>query len=148
MSLLERLNNDMKIAMRSKDKHKLAIIRMVKSSLQNEAINLGVDELSSDEELTILSREVKQLNESLQEFKTTNREDLIQKLELELEILRVYLPTQLTEEEIVHIVVATAKELNVTSKNDFGKLMGTVMPKLKGKADGSIVKQYVQNYFN
>lgn len=95
MSLLERLNNDMKIVMRSKDKHKLAIICMVKTSLQNEAINLGVDELSSDDELTILSREVKQLNESLKEFKTANREDLIQKLQLELEILRVYLPTQL-----------------------------------------------------
>lgn len=148
MSLLDRLNEDMVIAMREKDKHKLAVIRMVKASLQNEAINLGVDELSYDDELTILSREVKQTNESLEEFKSAQREDLVEKLKLELAILEVYLPAQLTEEEIVHIIETTAKELNVTSKSDFGKLMGAVMPKVKGKADGSIVKQHVQNHFN
>src|SRR5699024_1903346 len=99
MSLLDRLNNDMKQAMRAKDKEKLSVIRMVKASLQNEAIQLGVDTLEEDDELTILSRELKQRNDSLDEFKSAGRDDLVEKMEKEIEILKVYMPEQLSEEE-------------------------------------------------
>ena len=92
MSLLDRLNDDMKQAMRAKDKEKLSVIRMVKASLQNEAIHLGVNTLREEDELTILSRELKQRNESLKEFKNAGRDDLAQKLEKEIEILQVYMP--------------------------------------------------------
>lgn len=144
MSLLQRLNENMKQAMRDKDKEQLNVIRMVKASLQNEAINLGVNELTEEDELTILSRELKQRNESLKEFKAAGRDDLVEKIESEIMILQKYMPAQLSTEELEEIVRATILELNVTSKKEFGKVMGKVMPKVKGKADGSSVQKLVQ----
>lgn len=148
MTLLERLNQDMKQAMRDKDKVTLDVIRMVKASIQNELIKLGKDTLSEDEELTILSREVKQRRDSLQEFKAAGRNDLVDKLENEMDILRVYMPKQLTTEELEAIVRSTVQEVNATSKKDMGKVMSAVMPKVKGKADGSQIKEMVQNQLN
>lgn len=146
MSLLDRLNDDMKQAMRAKDKEKLSVIRMVKASLQNEAIHLGVNTLREEDELTILSRELKQRNESLKEFKNAGRDDLAQKLEKEIEILQVYMPEQLTDEELEKIVKETIAEVNATSKREFGKVMGRIMPKVKGKADGASVQKLVQQH--
>ncbi|HLR72182.1 MAG TPA: GatB/YqeY domain-containing protein [Pseudogracilibacillus sp.] len=146
MSLINRLNDDMKQAMRVKDKEKLSVIRMVKASLQNEAIHLGVDTLEDDDELTILSRELKQRNDSLIEFKQAGRDDLVEKIEKEIEILQIYMPEQLTEDEIEAIIIQAIKDTNATSKKEFGKVMGTVMPKVKGKADGKIVQKLVQKH--
>jgi len=148
MSLLDRLNNDMKQAMRAKDKEKLSVIRMVKASLQNEAIQLGVDTLEEDDELTILSRELKQRNDSLDEFKSAGRDDLVEKMEKEIEILKVYMPEQLSEEELEELVKQTIQEVNALSKKEFGKVMGAIMPKVKGKADGASVQKLVQKHLN
>ncbi|MEI3606854.1 GatB/YqeY domain-containing protein [Pseudogracilibacillus sp. SE30717A] len=146
MSLLNQLNDDMKQAMRDKDKEKLSVIRMVKASLQNEAIHLGVDTLKEEDELTILSRELKQRNDSLKEFTNAGRDDLVEKIEKEIEILQVYMPKQLSEEEIEDIVLDTINEVNANSKKDFGKVMGAIMPKVKGKADGAFVQKLVQKH--
>lgn len=143
MTLLERLNQDMKQAMKNKDKNTLSVIRMVKASMQNESIKLGKDTLSEDEELTVLSREVKQRKDSLQEFKSAGRDDLVEKIESELHILQEYMPEQLSDEELENIVQATIQEVNATSKKDFGKVMSTIMPKVKGKADGSQINKIV-----
>ena len=148
MTLLERLNHDMKQAMRDKDKETLNVIRMVKASIQNDLIKLGKDILSEDEELTILSREVKQRKDSLHEFKAAGRNDLVDKLEKELHILQAYMPEQLTSEELVAIIRLTVQEVNATSKKDMGKVMSAVMPKVKGKADGSHIKEMVQRILN
>src|SRR5699024_4399672 len=148
MSLLDRLNNDMKQAMRAKDKEKLSVIRMVKASLQNEAIQLGVDTLEEDDELTILSRELKQRNDSLDEFKSAGRDDLVEKMEKEIEILKVYMTEQLSEEELEELVKQTIQEVNALSKKEFGKVMGAIMPKVKGKADGASVQKLVQKHLN
>ncbi|WP_087971716.1 GatB/YqeY domain-containing protein [Oceanobacillus rekensis] len=144
MTLLDRLNQDMKQAMKNKDKETLSVIRMVKASIQNELIKLGNDTLSEDEELTILSREVKQRKDSLQEFKAAGREDLVDKLDNELVILQKYLPEQLSEDELSAIIQSTIQEVNATSMKDMGKVMGAVMPKVKGKAEGSQIKNVVQ----
>lgn len=144
MSLEEQLNQDLKQAMRNKEKVKLSVIRMVKASLQNEAIHLGVDSLSEEEELTILARELKQRNDSLQEVIDLGRTDLIENLEKEIDILHDYMPQQLSENELEELIKNTIAELGVTSKKDFGKVMGALMPKVKGKADGSKVQQLVQ----
>ncbi|WP_337019803.1 GatB/YqeY domain-containing protein [Oceanobacillus massiliensis] len=144
MTLLDRLNQDMKQAMKNKDKETLSVIRMVKASIQNESIKLGKDELSEDEDLTILSREVKQRKDSLQEFKSAGREDLAEKLENELVILEKYLPEQLSDEELMSIIQSTIQEVNAASMKDMGKVMGAVMPKVKGRADGSQIKKAVQ----
>lgn len=146
MSLIDRLNDDMKLAMKSKDRKKLNVIRMVKASLQNEAIKLGVDTLSEDDELTVLSRELKQRTDSRVEFKKADRNDLVEQLNEEIEILKVYMPEQLSEDEVEQIVLETIKELNASTKKDFGKVMGQAIPKVKGKADGSLVQKLVNKH--
>lgn len=147
MSLLERLNNDMKQAMKNKEKDKLSVIRMVKASLQNESIKLG-RELSEDEELTVLSREVKQRKDSLHEFDKAGREDLVEKMRSELTHIELYMPKQLSEEELVEIVKETISALGASSKADMGKVMSALMPKVKGKADGSLVNKLVQQHLS
>ncbi|WP_174613850.1 GatB/YqeY domain-containing protein [Virgibacillus ihumii] len=148
MTLLEQLNQDMKQAMKNKDKEKLTVIRMVKASLQNESIKLGNKDLSEDEELTVLSRELKQRKDSLQEFKSAGRDDLVKKLEIEINILQEYMPQQLSESELEAVVQTTIQEVNATSKKDMGKVMSAIMPKVKGKADGSQINKLVQKHLN
>lgn len=143
MSLLERLNADMKEAMKKKEKEKLSVIRMVKSSIQNEQIKLG-HELSEDESLTVLNRELKQRKDSLHEFEKAGRDDLVSKLRDEIAVLQLYMPKQLSEEEVTTIVKETIAEVGATSKADMGKVMGAIMPKVKGKADGGLVNRLVQ----
>ncbi|NMD70655.1 GatB/YqeY domain-containing protein [Bacillus sp. DNRA2] len=147
MSLLERLNNDMKQAMKNKEKDKLSVIRMIKASLQNEAIKLG-NELSEEQELTVLSREMKQRKDSLNEFEKAGREDLVEKLRTELTFVEVYMPKQLSEEEVTEIVKQAIAEVGATSKAEMGKVMSAVMPKVKGKADGTLVNKLVQQHLS
>lgn len=148
MSLLERLNNDMKQAMKNKEKDKLSVIRMIKASLQNEAIRLGKPGLSEDEELTILSREMKQRKDSLHEFEKAGRDDLVEKLRTELTFVELYMPKQLSEAELTEIVKNAITELGATSKAEMGKVMSVVIPKVKGKADGTLVNKLVQQHLS
>ncbi len=148
MSLLERLNNDMKQAMKNKEKDKLSVIRMLKASLQNEALKLRKDVLTEDEDLTVLSRELKQRKDSLQEFSNAGREDLVEKVQSEIKYVEVYMPQQLTEEEVASIVKETIQNVGASSKADMGKVMGALMPKLKGKADGALVNRLVQQHLS
>ncbi|MDQ0156009.1 GatB/YqeY domain-containing protein [Robertmurraya andreesenii] len=147
MSLLERLNQDMKQAMKNKEKDKLSSIRMIKASLQNEAIKLGA-ELSEDDELTVLSREVKQRKDSLHEFEKAGRSDLVEKIRTDLQYVEAYMPEQLTEDEVNAIVQETIAEVGATSKAEMGKVMAAIMPKVKGKADGSLVNKLVQQHLS
>ncbi|MGG0528091.1 GatB/YqeY domain-containing protein [Bacillus pumilus] len=144
MSLLEQLNSDMKLFMKNREKDKLVVIRMVKASLQNEAIKLKKDSLTGDEELTVLSREIKQRKDSLHEFSKANRLDLVDKVQKEIDILDVYLPEQLSEEELQTIVKETIAETGASSKTDMGKVMSAIMPKVKGKADGAVINRLVR----
>ncbi|WP_068674345.1 GatB/YqeY domain-containing protein [Oceanobacillus sp. Castelsardo] len=148
MSLLEKLNEDMKQAMKNRDKETLGVIRMIKASIQNESIKLGKDTLSEDEDLTILSREVKQRKDSLQEFKSAGRDDLVKKVETEISIVQRYMPEQLSEGELSEIIQQTIQEVSATTKKDMGKVMSAVMPKVKGKADGSQIKDIVLKHLN
>lgn len=140
MSLIERLNEDMKQAMKSQDRFRLSVIRMVRSSIKNAEIDRKRS-LEDHEVLDILQRELKQRKESLQEYEKAGREDSVQNLNSEIDILQAYLPKQLTEEEIKAIVQETMLETGASSKADMGKLMAALMPKVKGKADGRLVNQ-------
>ena len=148
VALLDQLNADMKEAMKAKEKDRLSVIRMLKASLQNEAIHLGVTDLNEDQELTVLSREVKQRRDSLKEFKEAAREDLAAKIEQELTYVNAYLPAQLTEEELKQIISETAKMINAEKPSDMGKLMGAVVPKTKGRTDGALVSKLVKAYLS
>ncbi|MBO0432010.1 MULTISPECIES: GatB/YqeY domain-containing protein [unclassified Enterococcus] len=147
MSLLSRLNDDMKAAMKAKEKETLQVIRMIKSSIQNEQIKVGHD-LTEDEELTVLSREMKQRRDSLQEFEQAGRDDLADKVKGEIVIVEKYMPEQLSDDEIRQLVQDAIAQTGASSVKEFGKVMGVIMPKVKGKADGNqvnaIVKELLQ----
>lgn len=145
MNLSERLNEDMKQAMKSKDKHSLSTIRMVRSTIKNLEIDLKRT-LDDNEVLDILSREIKQRKDALQEFEKAGRDDLVANANAEIEIIGKYLPAQLSEEEIKVIVQQTIQETGASSKADMGKLMSALMPKVKGRADGKLVNQVVQQF--
>lgn len=144
MSILDQLNQDMKDAMKARDKESLQTIRMLKSAIENEKLKKQTD-LSTDDEITVLAREKKQRNDSLAEFKAANRDDLVEKTEAELDIVNKYLPQQLSENEVTQIVQETIRSVDAKSMQDMGKVMGAVMPKLKGKADGNLVNRIVKN---
>ena len=144
MSLLEQLTNDMKEAMKAKDKVTLGVVRMVKSSVSNEQIKLGHD-LTADEELAVLSREMKQRVEELESYKDADREDLAEEIQGQIDVLKRYMPEQMSEEEVVAVVKERIAEVGASSKADLGKVMGALMPKVKGKADGKLVNQTVQS---
>jgi len=143
MNLADRLNDDMKQAMRDGNKFRLQTIRLVRASIKNQEIELRRP-LDDNETLNILSRELKQRRDSLQDFERGGREDLVSNVKAEIEIISEYLPRQLTEEEIKAIVVQTMQETGASSKADLGKLMGALMPKVKGVADGKLVNAIVQ----
>jgi uncharacterized protein YqeY len=147
MSLLTTLNDDIRTAMKAKDKETLSVLRMLKTAIQNEQIKAGRD-LNGEEELTVLSREMKQRRDSLAEFEKAGRDDLADKAKIEITIVEKYMPEQLSEEEIRQIVQAAIDQTGASSAKEFGKVMGAVMPKVKGKADGNqvnaIVKELLQ----
>lgn len=143
MSILNQLNEDMKTAMRAKERDKLTTIRMIKASIQNEEIKKGA-ELNDEEILTILSREKKQRLESFAEFEKAGREDLTEKLTAELEVVEKYLPEQLSDEEVRTLVKETIAEVGAESMQDMGTVMSNVMPKLQGRADGGQVNAIVR----
>ncbi|OXM86112.1 GatB/YqeY domain-containing protein [Paenibacillus rigui] len=143
MSLSERLNEDMKLAMKSQDKFKLSVIRMVRAAIKNIEIDQRKT-LDDQEVLDVLNREVKQRKDSLQEFEKAGRDDLAETVKAEIVILMEYLPQQLSEEEVKAIVSQTIQEVGASSKADMGKVMSALMPKVKGRADGKIVNQAVQ----
>ena len=143
MSLLNQLNDDIKTAMKSKDKETLSVLRMLKAAIQNEQIKTGRN-LNGEEELTVLSREMKQRKDSLSEFEKAGRVDLADKAKNEITIVEKYMPAQLSEAEIEAIVHTAIAETGATSPSEFGKVMGAVMPKVKGKADGNLVNAIVK----
>ncbi|MFL4499213.1 GatB/YqeY domain-containing protein [Weissella sp. MSCH1] len=144
MSLLEQLTSDMKEAMKAKDKVTLGVVRMVKASVSNEQIKLGHD-LTADEELAVLSREMKQRVEEMESYKDADRADLAEEIQGQIDVLKRYMPAQMSEEEVVAIVKETIAEVGASSKADLGTVMGALMPKVKGKADGKLVNTTVQS---
>lgn len=145
MNLNERLSADVKQAMRNKEKFKLTTLRMITAAVKNQEIELKRP-LTDEEMLTIIGREIKQRKDSLQEFTKAGREDLIQDCAAEIEIISVYLPKQLTEEELKVIVQQTIQETGASSKAEMGKVMTALMPKVKGLADGKLVNSLVQQF--
>ena len=143
MSLKEILNNDIKSAMKAKDKETLAVLRMIKTAVQAAEIDKK-EELNAEEELTILAREAKQRRESLAEFVKAGRDELVAKTEAEIEIVERYLPKQLSVEEVKEVIATIAEKIGATTQKEFGKLMGAVMQELKGKADGNVIKEQVK----
>lgn len=143
MSLVEKLLEDMKLAMKSRDALKLSTIRMLRSSVSYAAINKGED-LTDDEVLEVLSREAKRRREAIEAAASVGRSDIADKEQAELDVISEYLPKQFDESEVEAIAREVVAEVGVTDLKDRGKVMGPLMQRIKGRADGKMVGQVVE----
>jgi hypothetical protein len=143
MGLEERLVEEMKQAMKSNDKARLSTIRMIRSALKNKEIEMRKP-LDEEAILRVIQGMVKKSEESIEQFKTGGRTDLVEKETKEIEIMKSYLPQPLSREEVLKVIDQTIEETQASSLRDLGKVMKTVMPKLGGKVDGALVNQLVK----
>ncbi|MCX7710324.1 MAG: GatB/YqeY domain-containing protein [Clostridia bacterium] len=146
MSLKERLLDDMKAAMRDKDNIKKNAVQMVRSAVLQVEKDSKVT-LDDDGVIEIIAKEVKKRKDSLPEYEKSGRQDLIDNLKAEVDVLMQYLPQQLSEEEVEVIVKEAIQQTGASSIRDMGKIMQAVMPRIKGRADGKIVNQIVNRLF-
>lgn len=144
-SLFQKITIDSQDARKNHDLEKLSVLQLAISDIKNEKINKR-KELSDEEVQNVLTKQVKQLNDAIKDFERGGREDLVNKSKKEIEILTVYLPTQMTAEELEQIVKKIITEMKPNGQGDFGKVMGTVMKEVKGRADGTMVQEFVKKY--
>lgn len=143
MKLKERLDADLKAAQKAKDKTRLTVIRMLKTVIKNREVEKR-DELTEQELLQAVNSQVKSRKESIVEYKKGDRQDLVKKEEDELEVLKEYLPEELTEEELREIIEAAVTEAEAAGPKDMGKVMKIVTAKTTGRADGKVVSGMVK----
>ena len=146
--MLERITNDIKDAMKNKDTLKLSTLRMLKGAIDLERINKKLDKVSDEDIVVIIGKQIKTRKESIAEFEKGSRQDLIDKTNDEINILSTDMPEMLKEEEIESIVCDAIKEVNATSIKDMGSVMKVLSPKVKGKADMSLVSTIIKNKLN
>ena len=146
MTLLEKINGDMINYMKSKDNFSLGVIRMVKGALQLEKINKKRD-LTDEEVISVIAKQIKMRNDSINEFKKANRMDVVEQNEKEIAILNEYMPVQLTDDEINEIIDLAFEKINPTSNKDFGLIMKEVSPKVKGRADMGMISAKIKDRF-
>ena len=143
MGLKAQLLQDMKDAMRAKDKLRLSTIRMINSLIKNAEIEKR-GELTDDEIIQLLMKYAKQRKEAIEMYEKGGRQDLVEKEKAELAVVESYLPKQMSEEEIREFVKEAIEATGASSPKDIGKVMQHVMPKVKGRADGSVVNKIVR----
>jgi uncharacterized protein YqeY len=147
MSLYLQLRDDMKSAMKAKDAMRLSVLRGLLTLCTQELTSTNrtpQDTLSDEEVLALIRRSVKQRADAAQQYRAGGRDDLAGAEEAEAEILQAYLPAQLSREQVRDIAERCKKDLGITEKKDFGRLMGVVMKETAGNADGGMVKQVVE----
>jgi len=146
----KKFTNDLKNAMREKNTDKVLLLRMLISALDNEAISLGKKEegLAEAEELKVLKREVKKRKDSISQYEAANRPELAAAEKKELEILTTYLPKEMGEEKVRKIVEEVIASMGEVAPSSFGQVMGAVMAKTSGSADGSVVSKIVKETLN
>ncbi len=139
----EQILEDLKAAMKAQEKDKLSVIRMIKGAIQMEELNKK-HQLSDDEVISIIAKQIKSRKEAIVEFEKANRTDLVDQNKHEIEILNTYMPEQLSEEEIIKVIDEAFAKINPTSERDMGKIIGSISPSLKGKADMGLVSKLVK----
>ena len=147
MTLLDTINNDMKNYMKEKDSFSLGVIRMVKGAIQLESINKK-KELTDEEIISVISKQIKMRKDSIVEFEKGNRQDLVEQNKKEIEILNKYMPEQLSMEEINKIIDEAFLLIKPTSSKEQGLIMKEITPKLKGRADMSLVSGIIKDRLN
>lgn len=142
--LIETIQQDLTQAMKSKEEKKVSTLRFLIAALKNEQIATKKEHLDDEEVRKVIQRQVKQHADSIAQYRAGNRIELALKEEEEMMILKSYLPSMMSEEEVKKVVEAKKTALGITDTSGMGRLMGEVMKELKGKADGSIVKKVVE----
>ena len=146
MAILSHLTDEIKAAMRAKETLRLEALRAIKSAMMLVQTSAGgSNELTEEEEIKLVQKLVKQRKDSAQIFREQNRADLAEPEEAQAEIIAAFLPEQLTEQEIGAIVAQVIEELNATSMQDMGKVMGKASQVMAGKADGKTISTIVRN---
>ena len=143
MSIQERLDADLKQAMRDRDELVKGTLRMVLAEIKNKRIELGQDLSEADVE-AVLMRSVKSRQDSEAQYREADRPELADKEAAEIGVIQKYLPEQLSDDEARAVVQGVIEEVGATSKKDMGKVMATLMPQVKGKADGALVSSVVK----
>lgn len=143
MTLSEKINNDLKDAMKNKDSFKLGVIRMIKGAMQVAKPNPR-EELTDDDVINVISKQIKMRREAIPQFEEANREDLVLQNKKEIEILSAYMPEELSLEELNKIIDKVFEEVKPTSTKDIGIIMKSISPKVKGKADMSLVNKLIK----
>ena len=144
MNLAEKINQDLKVALKSNDKIRLQTIRSIRALILEFEKSGSGKKLNEEEEIKLLSTSAKKRKEAIEEYKKANRDDLAEIEEAELNIIMSYLPKQLTTEELINEVKMLADNMGAKTKEDFPKLMPSAIKELKGKADGKAIKEAVQ----
>lgn len=146
MTIKERLMADFKEAMKTKDQVAKDTINFARAAIKQYEVD-NREDLSDEGIMTVLSKQVKMRKDALADFEKAGRTDLVDSYKAEIEILNKYLPKQLSEEDILKVVKATAAKLGIDGdKQNMGKLMGPVMAELKGQADGNTVRKVVMDF--
>ena len=140
MNLLTTIENDLKLAIKSRQEDELRTLRMLKSDIMYEKAR-GSEDITEEKVLEVISRASKRRRESIDEFTKAGRKDLADLEAAELVIIEKYLPRQLGADEVAAVIEAKIAELGISDKKEFGKLMGAVMKDLKGQADGGLVRE-------
>ncbi len=142
--MVEKLKQDMIEAMKAKDKDRLTTIRMIKGDLDKEHIDKK-REINDDLLIEVVNRGIKQRKDSIAEFEKGGREDLVEKTQAEIDILKSYLPEQLSEDEVLSIIDEAFQLVNPEGPRDMGKIMKEIQPKLKGRADMKHVSELIKS---
>ena len=143
MSLKDRIQQDVKDAMRAKDKTRLAAIRLITAAIKQREVDERI-ELDDAQVTAVLDKMAKQRRESISQFEKAGRDDLIAQEVVELEIIQSYLPEQLGEDEINALIDTAMQATGATSVKDMGKVMGQLKPKLQGRADMGAVSALIK----
>jgi len=142
-TLRDQLNDNMKEAMRAKDKERLGVIRLALAAIKQKEIDERIT-LDDTAILAVLDKMIKQRRESIRQYRDANREDLAEKEEFEINVLQDYMPTALTDDELKKIIDHAIKECGATSVKDMGKLMALLKPQVQGRADMSAVSKIIK----
>ena len=148
MSLKEQIGEDIKTAMKAKDKVRLQTVRGIKKAILEKEVELrpkGQESLNPEQEIELLSQQAKQRRDSIEQFKNAGRDDLAEKESQELTIIETYLPEQVSDAEVEAIIDELIAASGASTMKDLGKVMGPAMKQLKGKADGKKIQELVKS---
>ena len=147
MTIKDQLNSDVKDAMRARDKKKLDVLRLITAAIKQVEVDERI-EIDDARMLVIFDKMSKQRAESISQFKTAGRDDLVQQEEFELDIIRHYMPTPLSQPEIDQMIAEAFANIEIKSMADMGKIMAHLKPQMQGRADMAVVSASVKNQLN